>query len=339
MSLHYGIATKLDFVTRLRTNEKIAWQGHASTLRSIHINEPELHGGVKKEGGAIGTFTFMPGDAAQTTPEVLANKLGRTNANCPGFRGTSTFWLTETLAVGEGTPGGGHAAGFYLSANSPFLPRIDIQGGRASLPLGEDHARIWRRVKENLIAQTADPSLTPWSFGAAPILVTDLADPFGGTKAFSLEDDQGPTAEGYAQDMPTGYLKGRRGIYSIYVLRDIAEDVFSAIGFRTDTDNSWLLYDHRTDEIATNIAGGPLPHILHDSGVETVPPGSNSVGGPPHGNWRRIYFDIEATRLVDPEVGIYPARGDSDDFPSFGFGAQGTVTFYGPQAERSGPVC
>lgn len=133
MSEHFGVcAGPPDALLSLVIKEKVAWTGSQSALGTITINNRELFGGVKKEGGVAGTVHFLPGDSDQVMPDALAQRLGRANgADCPGFRGlTSLFFY------------GSSPTGFYWSANTPYLPGVWAKVRRAPVGLDPDYALV-----------------------------------------------------------------------------------------------------------------------------------------------------------------------------------------------------
>lgn len=132
MSIHFGIAAAVDEIRALIIGEKEAWAGSVTTQTDIAINKSNLFGGEKKEGGLNGVATYLPGGAAQTIPEWLANKLGLTEATCPGYRGVSSIWFT----------GGPGKSGFYWSANQPRVPGTWVVARRAPKGLSQATAMI-----------------------------------------------------------------------------------------------------------------------------------------------------------------------------------------------------
>lgn len=147
MSIHFGICAEADAIKRIVIKEKEAWVGYETTQATITINKPELFGGNKKEGGAAGTVHWLPGPVTQVLPDVLATRLGRANgADAPGYRGlASAFFVGGGVGSGAGGLAGlfsilkvGNAAGFYWSANQPYLPGTWITVQRA--PKGLDPA-------------------------------------------------------------------------------------------------------------------------------------------------------------------------------------------------------
>ncbi|MEY9098905.1 hypothetical protein ABIA24_001814 [Sinorhizobium fredii] len=137
MSEHFGICTgPVDYISEIIINEKTAWTGRRVDNGEILINKPSLFGGVKKEGGAVGTATFLSGGPTQTIPERLAAKAALTTATMPAYRGMASLWFTENE--------GASYPGFYWTANSPYLPGVWVKVSRASTGLSETKARIYR---------------------------------------------------------------------------------------------------------------------------------------------------------------------------------------------------
>lgn len=114
MSQHFGIChAEPDALLSLIIKEKTAWSGSQSSLGAIAINQSELFGGIKKEGGLQGSVHYLPGASDQVLPDELAQKLGRANGlDCPGFRGLASLFFY------------GSSRGFYWTANTPYLPGV-----------------------------------------------------------------------------------------------------------------------------------------------------------------------------------------------------------------------
>lgn len=140
LSEHFGICSgPVDALRRLIIKEKDAWAGVQSSQGLFEINKPDLFGGIKKEGGAVGIVHFLPGESSQVLSDGLAQKLGRASgAVCPGFRGiTSLFFTGAGGGLDYGEEAGGFAGviaakfgdrasqpGFYWTANTPYLPGV-----------------------------------------------------------------------------------------------------------------------------------------------------------------------------------------------------------------------
>lgn len=99
MSMHLGVCHAVDAFTSITIGEKLAWSGLQSTTGDVTITQPELFGGVKKEGGVGGVVRFLLGLPDQILPNRLATRLGRASgATCPGFRGIASLFFTGTAA-------------------------------------------------------------------------------------------------------------------------------------------------------------------------------------------------------------------------------------------------
>lgn len=118
LSIHMGICLGPVALTGIYVGEKAAWTGEALTEQTIAINQPNLHGGRKKEGGAVGEVHFKhgtnPGEGSM--PENLALRLGRTSATCPAFNGIASLFFVGKVSEPTG--------GFLWSANSPYLKAV-----------------------------------------------------------------------------------------------------------------------------------------------------------------------------------------------------------------------
>jgi hypothetical protein len=136
MSQHFGVCTTVDALRGITVNEKVAWEGRVTSQGSFTIDRTDLFGGPTKQGGVKGTITFLPGAATQVLPDNLAQKLGRANgADCPGYRGLTSVFMTG--------PSDGQA-GFYWTANDPYLPGVWITVERAPVGLSPGYALVPR---------------------------------------------------------------------------------------------------------------------------------------------------------------------------------------------------
>lgn len=143
LSQHQGICVGPVTLKEVFVKEKSIWQGEADTLEAIVINDPELFGGDKKEGGVGGTVWYLPGADDQIMPDDLAQKLGRADGlDCPGFRGLASLFFVGTGGITLSSENaikaalfnaamGGAQPGFYWAANAPYLPSVWATVGRA----------------------------------------------------------------------------------------------------------------------------------------------------------------------------------------------------------------
>lgn len=152
MSVHFGICSgPIDALLGVTIKEKTAWTGVQTEPGAFAVSNKDLFGGVKKEGGIDGLVTYLPGRSDQVLPDFHAARLGRgTGANSPGYRGLASLFFTGSQpSTGGGSTGipigggpsailtifgvvltavvgklSGRQAGFYWTANSPYLPGV-----------------------------------------------------------------------------------------------------------------------------------------------------------------------------------------------------------------------
>lgn len=132
LSVHFGVCLgPIDYFRAIRVNEKDIWRGQAAAngYQSFPINNPNLFGGPKKEGGVEGTLHLLPGRGDQVFPSNLASRQGRTSATSVAYRGVATFFLTGKR-IGEG---------FMWSTNSPIVATA-VEADVTRMPKGLDPA-------------------------------------------------------------------------------------------------------------------------------------------------------------------------------------------------------
>lgn len=165
MSIHAGLCSYtpgLELVA-VKVGGKEMWRGSA-VARAVHgIVNVDLFGGEKREGGVKGMMWWLPGADTQRLPAALWSRLGLTASTCPGFRGFASLFFTGTadsVSVPDTDPGEdatyagkraatrdnrastGNMAGFYWSANNPYLRDIRPRVRRASIGLDPERALI-----------------------------------------------------------------------------------------------------------------------------------------------------------------------------------------------------
>lgn len=151
MSIHYGISVPVDAILALTIKEKTAWTGDVDDLESFEISKRDLFGGDTKEGGLIGTVTFLPGRSDQVLPDHLAVRQGRANGeDCVGYRGISSIYFHRE---------GAQTQGFYWGANNPFIPGTWVTVRRAPVGLDPDLALIPRGSSTGIEGQ---PLVLKW---------------------------------------------------------------------------------------------------------------------------------------------------------------------------------
>lgn len=112
MSLHLGFCHAVDHLLEVLVKEQTVWSGNSTNNVALGVTQPNLFGGVTKEGGLVGTVEVLHGRNTQVLPENLAAKLGTTSAEAPGFRDILSLFFH----------GGG--GGFLWSANYPYLHSV-----------------------------------------------------------------------------------------------------------------------------------------------------------------------------------------------------------------------
>lgn len=135
LSQHLGICLYTPGLTLLALwfGDKLAWRGQLTNTTTVVLDNPNLFGGEKKEGGIRGLMTWLPGASSQLLSDFLAARFGRTGATCPGFRGFASLFLTGA----NPTP-----SGFYVGSNNPYLKAPSVRVRRPSIGLNPTYALI-----------------------------------------------------------------------------------------------------------------------------------------------------------------------------------------------------
>jgi hypothetical protein len=74
---------------------KTVWAGSQTASGTLYINQPDLFGGEKKEGGIQGSLLVLMGGRTQVAPPALAGQLG---SDAPGFRGVVTLFYDGLIS-------------------------------------------------------------------------------------------------------------------------------------------------------------------------------------------------------------------------------------------------
>lgn len=150
MSLLSGLwRGPLNEIVAIKVGDKVAWQGSVSDDSVQYINQPNLFGGEKKEGGIQGAFRVFMGAPTQVLPGAAAYNLGkpvgaRTLPNVKtaigglvsDFRGVVTVWYDGLVTSMNPYPkewkyrGRRSTAGWYN--DDPWYP------AKAKINLGGD---------------------------------------------------------------------------------------------------------------------------------------------------------------------------------------------------------
>lgn len=133
MSIHFGICHgPVDSILDVYVGEKKAYSGNITTNTSVDIDNENLFGGLKKEGGVKGVMEAFLGGASQIVSSSLSSRLGfAAPTDCPGYRG-----ITSVLFRGA------VRAGFYWAAGNPYLKPIWFTVRRIPRSLTADNSEI-----------------------------------------------------------------------------------------------------------------------------------------------------------------------------------------------------
>lgn len=101
LGMHIGLVHEADAVRAIKVGEKLVWCGWKDG-GSISINEPNVFGGEKREGGVVGTVDILMGASTQGQNSYLRSQLG---SLVPAFRGIVSAVLRQV----------------YLAAMNPYI--------------------------------------------------------------------------------------------------------------------------------------------------------------------------------------------------------------------------
>jgi hypothetical protein len=94
LSVHFGFSGRAHALRAVYVDDKTAWSGRQATQQALSVNAPNAFGGPKEQGGLLGTIEYLPGGAAQTLPNRLAQRLGLTSSTSPAYRNITSLWFT-----------------------------------------------------------------------------------------------------------------------------------------------------------------------------------------------------------------------------------------------------
>jgi hypothetical protein len=100
--IHMGLARgPINELVAIRVGDKTAWSGSQTESGEIRINNPQLFGGDKQEGGIDGTLQLMMGTPTQTAVAGLVGMLGHA---LPGFRRMATAFYDGAISSNSPYP-------------------------------------------------------------------------------------------------------------------------------------------------------------------------------------------------------------------------------------------
>ena len=146
----------VDNITKITAGDKEAWTGNVTGNTQIYVDNPDLFGGEKKEGGVQGYVDIMMGGAAQPQNDYLVSKI---STILPAFRGVVSAVLRQC----------------YLTSMSPYpkawaflvkrCPARDWYPATADINGGANGAHIIYEVLTN----------TQWGMGYAADTIDEVS--------------------------------------------------------------------------------------------------------------------------------------------------------------------
>jgi|GEM_PF-2925662 len=105
MSIHMGLCRGIDDMVEIKVSDRTVWTGHISTSNKsvLQIDQPEIFGGDKGEGGIVGQLTILKGASDQPVLNELAMMYGTVVQNGyystinNGYYGTSQIWVPPVV--------------------------------------------------------------------------------------------------------------------------------------------------------------------------------------------------------------------------------------------------
>lgn len=104
MSIHMGICRGLDNLVEIKMADRTAWSGiiSAEGNQYLNINQPDLFGGDKAEGGIVGELSILRGADQQYPLSQL--KVMYENEDIPAYRGVTTFFYDGLICSNSPYP-------------------------------------------------------------------------------------------------------------------------------------------------------------------------------------------------------------------------------------------
>lgn len=102
MSLLMGVCRgPIDILRVVRAGDRTAFSSDATGTGTYSINQPDLFGGDKSEGGLVGDLTVMMGDLTQVVSSDIKTSIGGLQ---PDFRGVLTLWYKGQISANNPYP-------------------------------------------------------------------------------------------------------------------------------------------------------------------------------------------------------------------------------------------
>lgn len=183
MGVHIAISHgPVDSVLELIGGETTAWTGNVTANGSIGINQPNLFGGEKREGGWVGTVDVMMGESNQAKNPYLVSKI---NGPVPAYRGlvSLVFRGAQSAAYNPITGEVRYytANSFMWSTGNPYfkapwvrIRRVKKGWSRGNTVWYEAKAQIGRDMNPAHIVYECLTNLE-WGMGYSPADIDDAS--------------------------------------------------------------------------------------------------------------------------------------------------------------------
>lgn len=103
--IHMGLGMPLDEIIKIKSNKKTLWEGTITESgTNLYINQPEIFGGDKGEGGVVGDLEVYFGEETQTVSARVKTFLSSFGGLVPEFRNVSTAFFSGLITSNNPYP-------------------------------------------------------------------------------------------------------------------------------------------------------------------------------------------------------------------------------------------
>lgn len=155
LGLHFGMSHgPVDEFIEIRAGDRTAWLGSQTSSGTIFINAPNLFGGPQKEGGIVGNFDVMMGEATQGANAYLSAVQGPPQ---PGYRGLLTGVFNGSGFIG--TLLTGFTQSGQIGANNPYPKAWSFRFRRALM--GWSGGTAWNPTQATITLSSGVKGMNP----------------------------------------------------------------------------------------------------------------------------------------------------------------------------------
>jgi hypothetical protein len=181
LGMHLGFCHgPVDKLTKIEMGDKLAWSGNATDNTTLDINQPNLFGGEKREGGYIADVDVCMGAADQAVNTYLASQQA---APVPAYRGV--FCLVSKRGTQQ-VPGAGIRGLLKVLTKgyvgtTPYVKAMAVTATRIEKGWHDDE--VWYPEKATITLPGGGTGMNP-----AHIIYQCLTDPEWGMAADPVDD-------------------------------------------------------------------------------------------------------------------------------------------------------